>query len=147
MDSAYSSLAADMAGFNDDIIDEFRANEGRVGGMFEGKPLLLLTTTGARTGQPRTAPLAYFSEGERLYVFASKGGADDNPLWFGNLLADPKVTVEVGTERFTATATPLAGEERDRIWAAQKVATPSFAEYEKKTARVIPVIALDRDPA
>jgi len=136
-----------MAGFNDTIIDEFRANEGRVGGMFEGMPMLLLTTTGARTGQPRTSPLAYFQEGERLYVFASKGGADENPLWFGNLRADPKVTVEVGTERFTATATPLERAERDRVWRAQVAVAPGFGEYEKKTTRVIPVIALDRDPA
>jgi deazaflavin-dependent oxidoreductase (nitroreductase family) len=147
MDSAYLVLDRGMTDFNTAIIDEFRTNEGRVGGMFEGRPLLLLTTTGARTGQPRTSPLAYFREGERLYVFASKGGADEDPLWFGNLLADPKVTVEVGTERFTGTATPLEGAERDRVWRAQVAAMPNFGDYEKKTTRVIPVIALDRDPA
>ena len=134
-------------GYNDTIIDEFRANDGQVGGPFAHMPMLLLTTTGARTGQPRTSPLAYLREGERLHVFGTKGGADEDPLWYGNLLANPKVTVEVGTERFTATATPVTGEERDRIWAAQVAAVPSFGEYPKKTSRVIPVIALDRDPA
>jgi deazaflavin-dependent oxidoreductase (nitroreductase family) len=134
-------------GFNDTIIDEFRANEGRVGGPFAHMPLLLLTTTGARTGQPRTSPLAYLREGERLYVFGSKGGADEDPQWYGNLLADPKVTVEVGAEHFTASATPLTGEERDRIWDAQVAAVPSFGDYVTKTTRVIPVVALERDPA
>jgi deazaflavin-dependent oxidoreductase (nitroreductase family) len=136
-----------MTDFNSAIVDEFRANEGRVGGPFAHMPLLLLTTTGARTGQPRTSPLAYLSDGGRLHVFGSKGGADEDPLWYRNLLADPKVTVEVGTERFTATATPLEGAERDRIWRAQVAAVPQFGGYETKTARVIPVIALDRDPA
>jgi deazaflavin-dependent oxidoreductase (nitroreductase family) len=133
--------------FNDTIIDEFRANEGRVGGPFAHMPLLLLTTTGARTGQPRTSPLAYLREGDSLYIFGSAAGADEDPLWYRNLLADPKVTVELGTERFTATATPLTGQERDRIWDAQVAAVPSFGDYPKKTTRTIPVVALARDPA
>lgn len=136
-----------MTDFNSAIIDEFRANEGRVGGMFQGMPMVLLTTTGARTGLPRTSPLAYLRDGDRLLVFGSKGGADVHPQWYGNLLADPKVTVEVGDERFTATATPLAGEERDRLWQAQVTANPAFGAYEQKTTRVIPVIALERAPA
>ena len=134
-------------GYNDTIIDEFRANGGRVGGPFAHMPMLLLTTTGSRTGLPRTAPLAYLRDGGRLHVFATKGGSDENPHWYGNLLADPKVTVEVGTERFTATATPVEGAERDRLWDAQVAAVPSFGEYPKRTTRRIPVVALVPDPA
>jgi len=136
-----------MAGFNDTIIEEFRANEGRVGGPFEHMPMVLLTTTGARSGQPRTSPLAYLADGGRLHVFATAGGSDEHPQWYRNLLADPKVTVELGTERFTATATPLSGADRDRIWDAQVAAVPAFGDYPKKTSRVIPVVALERDPA
>ncbi len=130
--------------FNTQIIEEFRANDGVVGGPFEGAPLLLLTTTGARSGQPRVAPMMYRAEGARLYVFASKAGAPTNPDWYHNLVAHPEVTVEVGKEQFGARATVVDRAERDRIYAAQASEYPGFAEYEAKTDRVIPVVVLDR---
>lgn len=125
-------------------IEEFRANGGKVGGQFAGAPLLLLTTTGARTGQRRTSPVMYLQDGERLLVFASKAGAPTNPDWYHNLRANPTVTVEVGTETFEARATVLSGEERDRFYARQATLYPGFAEYQQKTSRVIPVVALER---
>ncbi len=134
-----------MSDFNTKIIEEFRANDGVVGGQFEGAPLLLLTTTGAKSGQPRTAPMMYRSEGERVFVFASKAGAPTNPDWYHNLVANPEVTVEVGVEKFTAHASEVTGAERDRIYAAQATEYPGFAEYEEKTDRVIPVVELKRD--
>jgi deazaflavin-dependent oxidoreductase (nitroreductase family) len=133
-----------MPDWNAKIIEEFRANSGRVGGSFEGAPLLLLTTTGRRTGQARVNPVMYLADGERLLVFASKGGAPTNPDWYHNLLADPHVTVEVGTERFDAQATVLEGDERDRFYAEQSHLYPGFAEYQANTSRVIPVVALVR---
>jgi len=135
---------AEANDFNTQIIEEFRSNDGRVGGQFEGAPLLLLTTTGARSGQARTSPMMYRSEGGRLYVFASKAGAPTNPDWYRNLVVHPEVTVEVGAERFDADASVVEGEERDRIYAAQAAEYPGFAEYQEKTDRVIPVVALDR---
>ncbi len=135
----------EMSDFNTKIIEEFRANDGVVGGQFEGAPLLLLTTTGAKSGQPRTAPMMYRSEGERVFVFASKAGAPTNPDWYHNLVANPEVTVEVGVEKFTAHASEVTGAERDRIYAAQATEYPGFAEYEEKTDRVIPVVELKRD--
>ncbi len=134
----------EMSDFNTQIIEEFRANDGVVGGQFEGAPLLLLTTTGAKSGQPRVAPMMYRAEGERMYVFASKAGAPTNPDWYHNLVAHPDVTVEVGKERFGVHATVVDRSERDRIYAAQAADYPGFAEYEAKTDRVIPVVALDR---
>jgi deazaflavin-dependent oxidoreductase (nitroreductase family) len=130
--------------FNTQIIEEFRANDGIVGGPFDGAPLLLLTTTGAKSGQPRVVPMMYRAEGERLYVFASKAGAPTNPDWYHNLVAHPEVTVEVGKERFGAHATVVDRAERDRVYAAHAAGYPGFAEYEAKTDRVIPVVALDR---
>lgn len=130
--------------FNSEIIAEFRAHDGRVGGQFEGAPLLLLHTTGARSGQERVNPVMYLPDGDRLLVFASKAGADDHPAWYHNLLAHPQVTVEVGTETYSATATPLEGAERDEKYAEQARRYPGFAEYEAKTDRVIPVVALVR---
>src|SRR5690348_14317356 len=106
-----------MSDWNNQIITEFRANEGKVGGPFKGAPLLLLTTTGAKSGQPRTSPLMYLPDGERMLIFASKGGAPTNPDWYHNLMAHPQATVEVGTETFNVTATPVTGEERDRLYA------------------------------
>jgi deazaflavin-dependent oxidoreductase (nitroreductase family) len=135
---------SDMNDFNQQIIDEFRANGGKVGGMFQGAPLLLLHTTGAKTGKDRVAPLAYRREGDDLVVFGSKAGAPDHPDWFRNLVANPRVRVEVGTEQFDATARITEGEERERIWEAQKRDVPNFAEYEQKTERQIPVIVLTR---
>lgn len=128
--------------FNAKIIAEFRANEGRVGGPFEGAPLLLLTTTGAKSGERRTSPVMYLREDGHTYVFASKAGADTNPAWYHNLLAHPEVTVEIGTETHEATAEPVTGVERDRIYALQAFRYPGFAEYQEKTSRVIPVVEL-----
>ena len=130
--------------WNRQTIEEFRANKGKVGGMWEGKPLLLLTTTGAKSGQRHTTPTMYLADGDRLLVFASKGGAPTNPAWYHNLLAHPEVTVEVGSETYEATATVLSGEERDRLYARQAERFPQFAEYQTKTSRKIPVIALER---
>jgi deazaflavin-dependent oxidoreductase (nitroreductase family) len=129
---------------NAGIIEEFRANAGVVGGYFEGKPLLLLHHTGAKSGVERVSPLAYRAEGERLFVFASKGGAPDNPNWYHNLRANPNAEVEVGTERFPVVATVLERAERDQVFARQAAENQQFADYETKSSRVIPVIALDR---
>ena len=133
--------------WNAAIIEEFRANEGRVGGQFEGAPLLLLHSVGARSGKERVNPMMYQAlDGDSVAVFASKAGADDNPDWFHNLVANPDTTIEVGEETDVAVrATVLEGDERDRIWEAQKSEVPQFAEYEKTAGgRQIPVIALDR---
>ncbi|GLW06497.1 cation-binding protein [Microtetraspora sp. NBRC 13810] len=130
--------------FNKPIIEEFRANEGRVGGWFEGSPLILLTTTGARTGRPNVSPLGYVPDGDRILVVASAAGAPNHPAWYHNLLADPWVTVELGTETFEANAVPLRGEERDRLFAKVVEVAPGYAEYQAKTSRIIPVVALYR---
>ncbi|HEV3188833.1 MAG TPA: nitroreductase family deazaflavin-dependent oxidoreductase [Acidimicrobiales bacterium] len=130
--------------WNATIIEEFRANVGKVGGPFEGSPVLLLSTTGARTHTERVKPMMYLNEDGHVYVFASKAGADTNPDWYHNLVADPAVTVELGTEKFKATASPLSGEERGRIYAIQAERYPGFAEYQEKTSRVIPVVELIR---
>jgi deazaflavin-dependent oxidoreductase (nitroreductase family) len=134
----------DTSDWNTKIIAEFRSNDGKVGGQFEGAPLLLLTTTGARSGQPRVNPMMYLDEGDRLYVFASKAGAPTNPDWYHNLAAHPDVTVEVGTETVAMTASVVDRSERDRVYTEQASRYPGFAEYEAKTDRVIPVVALDR---
>jgi deazaflavin-dependent oxidoreductase (nitroreductase family) len=141
--SVQSAVNATNA-WNATIIAEFRANDGKVGGPFEGSPVLLLHTTGARTRAERTNPMMYLSEGERIFVFASKAGADTNPDWFYNLVAEPHVTVEMGKEKFSAAARPVVGEEHDRIYAVQAERYPGFAEYQAKTARVIPVVELVR---
>ncbi|MFG2000023.1 nitroreductase/quinone reductase family protein [Spirillospora sp. NPDC048911] len=130
---------------NVQIIEEFRANEGRAGGKFEGVPLLLLTSTGRRSGRRHTTPLAYRSDGDRLLVFASYAGSDADPAWFHNVVADPRVTIEIGADSFDATAIPLEGEERDRMYAAQSELVPAFADYQRRTTRVIPVVALYRE--
>ena len=135
---------SEVSDWNAKIIEEFRTNEGRVGGPFEGAPVLLLTTTGAKTGQTRVNPMMYLAEDGNVYVFASKAGAPNNPDWYHNLVANPTVGVEMGTERFDATARVITGPERDRIYAKQAKAYPGFAEYEEKTDRVIPVVAIDR---
>ncbi len=129
--------------FNRKIIDEFRANGGKVGGPFEGRPLLLLHTTGAKTGQERIAPLAYRREGDTFVVFGSKAGAPTNPDWYHNLRADPKASVEVGSDAFDVRARIAEGTERAEIWERQKRDVPNFAQYEKKTDRPIPVIILE----
>jgi deazaflavin-dependent oxidoreductase (nitroreductase family) len=131
--------------FNRNLIEEFRANNGRVTGPFEGAPLVLLTTTGARSGQRRVNPLMALVEGDTLYVFGSKAGATTNPDWYHNLLAHPEVEVEFGAERFAAEAVAVTGPQRDRLFAAQKAQNPAFADYEKTTrGRVIPVVELRR---
>jgi deazaflavin-dependent oxidoreductase (nitroreductase family) len=134
-----------MSDFNRAIIDEFRANEGKVGGYFAGANMLLLHTVGAKSGQPRTNPMVYVTDGDRLVVIASKGGADSNPDWYYNVLANPNVTVELGTEQFQARATPVTGEpERSRLYAKMVEHRPGFADYEQKTSRKIPAIILER---
>ena len=130
--------------FNQRIIAEFRANGGTVGGPFAGAPMLLLTTTGARSGEQRTTPLVYLPDGDRLVVIASKGGAPTHPAWYHNLVAHPDVTVEVGSETLPVRAAVLSGEERDRLYARQAGLRPAFAEYQAKTTRRIPVVALER---
>ncbi len=129
--------------WNSHIITEFRANDGQVGGPFAGTPLLLLHTTGARTGAERINPLAYRTDGDALVVFASKAGAPTNPDWYHNLLANPRASVEVGTEKHDVVARVAQAEERERLWEAQKAASPGFADYETKTDRQIPVVILD----
>jgi len=134
-----SSSAAD---FNAKVIEEFRANGGRVGDMFEGMPLLLLHHTGAKTGQARINPLAYLADDGRYVIFASKGGAPEHPAWYRNLKAHPDVQIEVGKDTIKVHAEEVAGEERDRLFRAQAERLPQFSEYEQKTERVIPVIVL-----
>ncbi len=135
------------ADFTNALIADFRANGGKVSsGPFLGRNLLLLTTTGARTGQPRLSPLVYTRDGDRIVIVASKGGAPTHPAWYHNLLANPVATVELGGETFQARASVAEGPERDRLYAAHVVDHPAFAEYQAKTTRVIPVILLDREP-
>ena len=131
-----------MSDFNATIIDEFRANAGQLGGNFEGAPMLLLHTRGARSGEPRVHPMMYLLDGERYLVFASKAGADTNPAWYHNLVAHPDVTIEVGDGEVAVRATELKGAERDQWYAEQARRYPGFADYERKTSRVIPVMAL-----
>lgn len=132
-----------MDDFNAKIIDEFRANAGKVGGAFEGSPLLLLQTTGAKTGRTRVKPLVYRRDGDRLVVFGTKGGSPTHPEWFYNVRANPRVTVEVGSDRFEADARVALPDERDRLWRLQTQDVPVFADYQKKTDRTIPVVILD----
>ena len=130
--------------FNESIIAEFRANGGVVGGPFEGASMVLLHTTGAKSGKPYVTPLVYRPDGDRIVIFASAAGAPKNPAWFHNIVANPDITVEVGTDKYEATATTLGSGERDPIWEAQKHDAPGFAEYEAKTSRIIPVVAVAR---
>ena len=132
-------------GFNERLIDDFRAHGGQItSGPFTGRSLLLLTTTGAKTGEERTNPLAYSRDGDRFVVVASKGGAPRNPAWFHNLRAHPEVTVELGPEKFRARATVADDAERRRLYDQHAAKMPAFAEYEKKTERKIPVVVLER---
>lgn len=133
-----------MEAFNRDLVNEYRANGGTVTGPFAGRPLLLLTTTGARSGEQRTTPLVYSTDGDLLVVIASKGGAPTHPAWYHNLTANPEATVELGTERFQVRAEVAQGEERDRLFEAQATQMPNFAEYQRKTSRRIPVFKLRR---
>jgi deazaflavin-dependent oxidoreductase (nitroreductase family) len=128
--------------FNAQIIEEFHANEGRVGGMFKGTTLLLLHHLGARTGRPRINPLAYDRDGDRYVIFASKAGAPTNPDWYHNLKAHPNVAIEVGTDTIDVVAAEATGGERDRLFRRQAERSPSFADYQEKTERLIPVMVL-----
>ncbi len=130
--------------WNKAIIEEFRANGGKVGGMFAGRTLLLLHTSGAKSGQPRINPVAYVEDGDRLVIIASKGGAPTNPDWYYNLVAHPDVTVEVGTEQLRVHATVAGDPERTRLYQKMVDMMPGFAEYEQKTTRKIPVFILTR---
>lgn len=131
-----------MSSFNEKIIEEFRQHAGRVGGQFAGVDLLLLTTTGRHSGQPRISPLAYSTDGDDVVVAASNGGSDEHPAWYYNVQADAAVTVEVGDRSYSATAVVADGPERDRLWAAHVAAMPNFAKYVEATDRTIPVVVL-----
>jgi deazaflavin-dependent oxidoreductase (nitroreductase family) len=131
-----------MSDYNEKIIEEFRANAGKVGGPFEGSPLILLTTVGARTGRSHTTPVGYLPDGDRVLVIASNAGAPNHPAWYHNLLANPQVTVEIGTGTHEATAVPAEGEERDRLIARTVEAAPGYGDYQMMTSRIIPVVTL-----
>ncbi len=133
-----------VSDWNRQVVEEFRANEGRLGGNFEGAPVLLLHTWGRKTQTERVNPMMYLAQDGRMFVFASKAGAPVDPDWYLNLRANPQVTVELGTETFTATAVPVTGPERDTLYAEQARRNPGFAEYQAKTDRVIPVVELIR---
>lgn len=135
---------SDREDWNAKVIEEFRANHGKVGGVFEGAPIVLLTHTGAKSGTVRTTPLMYLPDGDRVAIFASKGGAPSDPDWYRNVAANPVVTVEVGDETYEARAIVATGEERDDLFARQSAAYPQFAEYQKNTQRLIPVVVLAR---
>jgi deazaflavin-dependent oxidoreductase (nitroreductase family) len=141
-DEAKANATTEVNNWNANVIAEFRANEGVVGGPFEGAPVLLLHTKGAKSGQPRINPMMYLDYEGRRYIFASYAGAPTHPDWYHNLVANPDVTVEAGTETYEATAHPVSLEERDRIYPIQGERYPNFAEYETKTARKIPVVEL-----
>jgi deazaflavin-dependent oxidoreductase (nitroreductase family) len=132
-----------MSDWNTQIIEEFRANGGKVGGQFEGAPLLLLHSTGAKSGQARVNPMMYQADGDNFAVFASKAGAPTNPDWYHNLVANPQAAVEVGDSTLNVVARVAEGADRDRLWSRQKELYPGFADYEAKTTREIPVIILE----
>ncbi len=139
-----SEGSMDIQEFNKTIIDEFRANEGKVGGQFEGAQLLLLTTIGARTGLERINPLAYLAEDDGYGIIASYAGAPTSPPWYHNLVANPDVEVEVGSERFKARAEVVMEPQRSRLYEKMESTMPVFTEYRNKTTRTIPVIVLRR---
>ncbi len=135
-------MSATPNDFNAGVIEEFRANGGKAGGMFEGKPLLLLHNVGARSGERYVTPLVYLDDDGRYLIFASKGGAPNHPGWFHNLKAEPNVAIEVGEDTVEVLAEELTGEERDRLYRIQEEQQPQFAEYARSTDRKIPVVAL-----
>jgi len=143
-DAPVNPTADELNAFNQSLIDEFRANGGKISGIFEKAPIVLVTTTGAKSGQRRTFPVAYSRDGDRVVVIASKGGAPTNPAWYHNMVAHPDVTVELPGETYEATAVVTTGEERARLFRAQADLMPNFDEYQKNTTREIPVIALER---
>jgi deazaflavin-dependent oxidoreductase (nitroreductase family) len=134
---------SDVNDWNRNVIEEFRTNDGVVGGMFEGATLLLLHHTGAKSGTERVNPLVYLRDGDKYVIFASKAGAPTSPDWYHNLRANPDTTVEVGIQTIPVTARVAEGDERERLWSKQKEVAPQFAEYESKTDRVIPVVVLE----
>jgi deazaflavin-dependent oxidoreductase (nitroreductase family) len=135
---------SEMNDFNQRVISEFRANQGKVGGQFANMPMLLLTMTGAKSGRTITKPLVYTKDGDRIVVIASFAGAPKSPAWYNNLVANPEATVELGSERFRVRATVTSGEERQRLYDHQAAQMPIFTEYQKKTTRQIPVLVLTR---
>jgi deazaflavin-dependent oxidoreductase (nitroreductase family) len=135
----------DMAAFNKHVIHDFRANDGKVDGVFEEGTMALLHHVGVRSGVERVNPLGYFTDGDRIFVVASFGGSDVNPAWYHNLLANPRATVEIGSEAIPVTARELTGVERDERFTKIAETMPMFADYQRKTARLIPVIELVRD--
>lgn len=138
------SEAIDFDAMNRPVIAEFRETGGKAGGVFEGKPLVLVHHVGAKSGTERIAPLVPYLDGDRIFIFASKGGADTNPDWYHNLVAHPETVVELGSDTFPVTARVLTGSERDDVYAKQVAAEPQFGEYQRKTTRVIPVFELVR---
>jgi deazaflavin-dependent oxidoreductase (nitroreductase family) len=134
----------EVTNFNQRVIAEFRSHDGKVGGPFDGAPVLLLHTTGAKTGRERVNPVVYQKVGDSFAVFASKAGAPTNPDWYHNLAAHPRTTIEVGNDTIEVTARIPSDREREPIWAKQKQVMPGFADYEAKTSRQIPVVILDR---
>lgn len=132
-----------MSDPNANIIEEFRANAGNVGGYFEGATMLLLLTRGVKTGLPRTKPLVYLPLGDRFVVFGTNGGSPIEPYWVRNVLADPNPSVELGTRTLPVRASQITGPERDELYARQVERRPGFAEYPTKTSRVFPAIALE----
>jgi deazaflavin-dependent oxidoreductase (nitroreductase family) len=135
---------SEMNDFNRTQIEEFRRTGGKVSGMFAGAPMILITHKGAKSGKEYTNPLVYTRDGEDYVIIASKGGAPDDPQWFRNVVAHPDITVEVGSERFPATARVAEGAERDRLFRAMADKMPNFDEYQRNTERVIPVVVLHR---
>ncbi len=135
---------SDMNDWNKQIIEEFRANDGKVGGVFEGQTILLLHTTGAKSGKERINPVVCLSDNDRYVIIASKGGAPTNPDWYHNIVANPQVNAEVGTEQFSATATIAQEPERTQLYEKMEAINPGFTEYKNKTDRVIPVVILER---
>ena len=135
---------SELNDWNRQIIDEFRANAGKVGGRFEGAPMLLLHTVGAKSGEPRVNPVVYQADGDRFVIFASFAGNPKNPAWFHNIVAGGPVSIEVGTETFAVKARVTEDEERERYWSKQKQDMPGFADYEARTTRPIPVVVLER---
>jgi deazaflavin-dependent oxidoreductase (nitroreductase family) len=137
-------MMSELDNFNQAVIKEFRANQGKVGGQMEGMPVMLLTMTGAKTGRSLVRPLVYTRDGDRIVIVASFAGAPHNPPWYHNLIANPVATVEIGAETFKVRATPVTGAERERLFNQHAAKMPIFNEYRQKTARQIPVLVLER---
>ena len=140
----YPHMASAAGGWNDRIIDEFRTNDGKVGGYFAGAPMVLIHHLGARSGTERVSPLVYLPDGEDMVVAATKGGHPQNPDWYHNLRAHPRITVEVGTDTFPVDAVEATGADRDQLWRRLVAMRPGFGEYETKTTRVFPMFRLRR---